>query len=228
MPNVIVVYLDPSYTKYYINHKHPVDMKDAFRKETGIGGAGNIRPPVSAALAFFQLFEEMGGDLMPQRDYVQYYLQQCRDCPDSLEKRQYEVAMRNPKVNQCFEARVYRNFYPSFVDQLHVWGMLAKTDDSDKKLLFDRCIIDTERDVSGKTDLLLYRGTQCITVALRVGTNNARVAQDHKQQFRGGLSHETLTIILPVDDTRKRELPGNKRWYVYPLDFLPLIARTMS
>jgi hypothetical protein len=189
---------------------HPVDLKDAWRKETNRGGMGDIKPPTPAADAFFHLYlEEKGGDLPTQGEYAAY-------CA-TLWHEWYQLL--TPLVRQCFEARLYRNFYPSFIDSIHVWALLGTRYYANNHLVFDRCILDTYADVVTKADLLTYRGEECLRIALRIASYAARQAGHWKQAYRQTLDRQSaqpcVEILLPLS----RAKIGGKRWYHWPEDF---------
>lgn len=187
--------------------EHPVDMCDGLRGETNKGGAGDRRPPTPVAEEFFSLLAQQRGALMTQAVFA-----------DHCERQWAEwFATLSVYEQRCFRARLYRNFYPSFIDQLHVWSLLGTRYYANGALVFDRCLIDTQHDVHLKTDLMVYRREECINIGLQVGTQAAWHA--HHTPGKHATPTERVTILLPI---HARAKIGGKRWYHWPEDFKPL------
>lgn len=195
--------------------EHPIFMCKSLRRETCNGGAGDIRPPSPVADAFFRLLHLRGGGLPTQEEFWNY-------CA-SLKDWAPWLAQQTSYAQRCFRARLYRNFYPSFVDSLHVWSLLGTRYCVDGRQVFDQCIIDTRQDVITKTDILVYRLPHIISIALRVESPAATRAALRYKPLRGGYEDTTKVVLtLPLTS---RPLVGGKRWYHWPDDFQPLFHR---
>ena len=159
------------------------------------GGEGDMAglPPVSSALMFLELVKLNDG-LFTQSDYFDHCVRRWGEWYDG----QPEL------LQQGIKAKAFGNFYPSFIDSLHVWSLLSETGTC------DRCFLNSTDDVHKDTDLTIYMDGRSVVVALIGPTARARKCRDYKQKFRGA-STESVTVQLPWNRPRD---PGNKRWYV--------------
>jgi hypothetical protein len=198
---------------------HPVDLKPDWRAATQRGGAGDVMPPTPAADAFFTLYLEVnkGHRLPTQQEYADY-------CCDVWSD--WFTGYLTRFVQQCFVARLYRNFYPSFVDSVHVWALLGTRYAVHGHLVFDHCVLDTYEDVIQNSDLLVYRGEECLRIALRSQTRQARedawYKQTHRQPHRVEDGERLVHLSLPID---VRARVGGKCWFQWPVHFKPIFRK---
>lgn len=156
-------------------------------------GPGNLMTPTSAMAVFFDLLAK-NGRLFTQREYVDYAWTVWSEWKKTLTDTE----------TLGIEARLYRNFYPSAIDSMHVWALLVET------RAFAYCSLDTAHDALGKTDLtVVSKDRRVVKVALLSGTAYSKRWTSYKRKARGEV-RGTVDIILPMN--RPRE-PGNKRWY---------------
>jgi len=115
--------------------------------------------------------------------------------------------------------RLFRNFYPSAIDSLHVWAMLVETG------RFDRCVVSTKDDVVGKTDISVWAidADTPIQVALHVDNEYTRRWTAYKRSARGDVPTGLVDVMLTLDRPRR---PGNKRWYT--VEDLTLVLQAAS
>lgn len=101
-------------------------------------------------------------------------------------------------------AKLYRNFYPSAIDSLHVWAMLADTG------AFEMCLMSATEDAIGKSDLVLRSGSREFRIALQINTSQSRNDRQHKKLNRNNDEPDCIEVWLSLDEPKA---PGNKRWY---------------
>jgi hypothetical protein len=198
---------------------HPVDLKPDWSSVTRRGGTGDVMPPTPAADTFFTLYLEVlqGRRLPTQREYAEY-------CVGAW--REWFTGQLTRYVQQCFVARLYRNFYPSFVDSIHVWALLGTRYAVNGRLVFDQCVLDTYADVIQNSDLLAYRGEECLRIALRSQTRQARedawYKQTHRQPHHVEDGERLVHLVLPID---VRARIGGKCWFQWPAHFVPVFRK---
>jgi hypothetical protein len=157
-------------------------------------GPGNLLTPTPGMEVFFDFLQRRGGKLFSQREYV-LFAWQCW-----AEWRTELSAIQRKGVS----ARIARNFYPSAIDSIHVWGMLV---DSGR---FDRCVIDTAVDAIGKVDITIFPFNSLpIKIGLFPDTEESRKWRAHKAKYRG-VGTEMVDLVLSMD---REQSPGGKRWY---------------
>ena len=101
--------------------------------------------------------------------------------------------------------RLYRNFYPSMIDSLHVWALLAETQ------LFDVCFLDSTADAVAKTDLTLVKGSTEYRIALFAGSKRSVNDRLFKLKNRNTESEVLcIDVVLPME---RKQSYGKKRWY---------------
>ena len=168
---------------------NPIDWADREVANT----FGNLLTPTSAMAVFFDLLTQYG-NLFTQSEYVRGAWVTWGDWKSELE--------RDAIVK--IEARLYRNFYPSAIDSLHVWALLVESGQ------FARCILDTAQDAYSKTDLTVWTCEGNLAkIALSAGNKYSQQWARYKRRVRGGAS-DAINILLPMN---RRKFPGNKRWY---------------
>lgn len=102
------------------------------------------------------------------------------------------------------KGRIYCNFVPSFIDTLHFWALLVEAGE------FDTCIIDIQKDVVSKTDMVVRKKDFQATLALAIDSKDSKGWQKYKKRVRGDAPGGTIKIPLSMKRPRS---PGNKRWY---------------
>lgn len=109
-------------------------------------------------------------------------------------------------------SRLYRNFYPSAIDSLHVWAMLVETG------CFACCALDVMKDAVDKTDLTVWTlDRQCVKICLYVDSPNCKWWTRYKRSIRGKAAG-AIDLILKMERPKG---VGNKRWYTLE-DLLPV------
>lgn len=206
---VSLIYISSETIVNYVS-KNPVNWLEDFKgmaKRGGIGDQAGVTP-TPAIQEFLELYHDTKS-LFTQRDYRDWCFKRWRNW---LEEK--------PKAQQDGVAvKLYRNFYPSMIDSLHVWAMLAET----KK--FDVCVLDSTEDAIGKTDLTLRQNEIMHRIALQIGTKSGIDNRKYKCKHRnGGQEIERIEIWLPMSRSRT---PGNKRWYELD-DFSKLLGQMES
>lgn len=213
-----------SFTSEYVKNyilDNEVNLVDKYKKTASRGGLGDKAgmPPISNVLLFFELLYEKG-DLFLQEDYWNYCLKRWKETSPEwcrmIFTEKYLVDLDDHgrlmkegdrtehesswPVATGLKAKCFRNFYPSFIDTLHVFGLMTESD------LFSRIEINTEEDVKSDFDIHATdkHGVECRFAIL------ARKSNSVKQFIRKG-SDVKNNIILALPMQRKRE--GGKRWF---------------
>ena len=101
-------------------------------------------------------------------------------------------------------AKLYRNFYPSMIDSLHVWSMLCESGS------FDMCLLSATEDAIGKSDLVLRNGAKELRLALLGPTSRASDDRSYKIAHRNNGSADCIEVKMPFNYHKS---PGNKRWF---------------
>jgi len=190
MRDIHLAYFASSYIVQFIV-EHPVLWPDRVLANT----LGNRLTPSPAMGVFFDLLT-FSNCLFTQKEYSDYAWSVWADWHRELsEGERFGV-----------EARLWRNFYPSAIDSLHVWSLLVESGN------FSQCVLSTASDAIGKTDLTVWtkQGKE-IKIALRIGGDYSQGWSDYKRQRRNGYEGViAIDLILPMERPRS---PGNKRWY---------------
>lgn len=165
------------------------------------GAGGNLRTPESAIGEFVNFLREKDA-LFTQREFTSYCFTKWKDWIRTISddgKFTREERLKGLRV------RLERNFYPSFIDSLHVWSLLSEAK------WFDTCLIDPVRDAYSKADLILIKDESLTKIAL-LGPFDAIRDRTYKRKNRGNRNdYESIyEFILPKDRPRS---PGNKRWW---------------
>jgi len=174
--------------------KHPVNWANRdLAKRGGMGDSAGM-PPTPAVREFLSLLRQTH-DLFTQDAFASHCQHAWSDWWDTLNDRQ----------QLGVTAKLYRNFYPSLIDSLHVWSLLVEAQ------WFDRCIMDSCDDATGDTDLTLTRDDKTIRVALIGPTAAAQEDRHFKRTYRhNGVPVSCYTVQLPA---QRPMAPGNKRWF---------------
>lgn len=177
---------------------HPINWKEDFKNEVMLGEMADRAgmTPTPAIEAWIELYVD-SRQLFTQAEYVDY----CFSLPEWLpwirEKTSDEL--------EAIEAKLYRNFFPSAVDSLHVHSMVSESG------IFDTCFLDTYDDAIGKTDITVRKGDVKIAVGLLGPTKNASVSSSYKHRFRAA-PVDTPRVEVQMD-IKHPKTPGNKRWF---------------
>ncbi len=175
--------------------RHPIDWDNRERaKRGGVGDQAGVTP-TPAVEEFLRLYLDRR-DLFTQRDYMYHCWDQWRDW-----------IVDKPKEQKLgVKAKLYRNFYPSMIDSLHVYAMLVEMD------AFDTCVLNSSEDAIGKSDLILTSREREIRLAL-IGPKQAAVDdRAYKLAHRNEGTSELECIEVVLRDEYPM-YPGNKRWY---------------
>lgn len=191
--SVALVYIKSQTILAFLD-SHPIDWSDKeLAKRGGIGDQAG-RPPTPSVREFLVLLRQERG-LFTQEAFVIHCAQVWATWWNTLSKH-HQAGVK---------AKLYRNFYPSLIDSLHVWSMLVEAQ------WFDRCVLDSCDDATGDTDLTLSRDSLTIRIALIGPTKAAITDRQYKRTVRnGGHDTEVVTVQLPRD---RPFGPGRKRWY---------------
>lgn len=167
--------------------------------------AGDLLTPTPAMAEFFRLLTKTG-NLPTQKEYAEFCWQDWQTWRATLTDDQARGV----------SWRLYRNFYPSAIDSLHVWALLVESG------RFDKCILDTADDACGKTDISVWpvMNGDPIKIALYSGSKESRRRTAYKRSHRGIVDPSAIDVILPMD---RPKYPGNKRWYTMD-DLQPVFA----
>ena len=178
---------------------HPIVWSDPKLTD----GDGNKKTPTPAVEVFYKLIAQTER-LFTQDDYWEYARQEWYDW----------LSQQTEPVFYGLKARRFRNFYPSCIDTLHAWALLAESGH------FAYCILDPIRDAVAKTDISVHTlDGRSIGVALYVASERSEAWTKYKRTYRGKVEN-VIDVCLPM--TRRRK-PGNKRWYCID-DFAPVYA----
>lgn len=192
-----LIYMSSRHIIEYIT-RHPVAWMDDKKAMAELGGVGDRAgvPPVPSVEMWINCLREKE-QLFTQNDYVRH----CFTDP------RWSAWMRGKPDAQVegLSVKLSRNFYPSMIDSLHVWALLAETG------LFDSCIVETDRDAISKVDMTVTVDGHRLALAIRGPTPEATQAKDYKARHRGtGDSRDAIELALSI---RKPRSPGNKRWF---------------
>lgn len=208
---IVLLYFPSRYIVEYIS-KHPIDWGDRELARRGGDGDRAGIPPTPSVQEFLSLLSERR-ELFTQREFWDYCAAKWQDWLDGqVRKFQTWPEYSRPRVVDGLRAKAFRNFYPSMIDSLHAWSMLSETG------MFDRCIMDTYDDATGKSDITVTgHGVDC-RIALIGPTKYATQDRTFKEQHRAGYEDANKSVLVQMPEERERQ-PGNKRWY-RPSDFL--------
>jgi hypothetical protein len=177
--------------------RNPIDWDD--RELAKRGGAGDQAgvPPTPTVEEFFGLLLDKQG-LFTQRQYWEH----CWRKWNGWIKEKPEQQQRGVK------AKLYRNFYPSYIDSLHVWSILCESGE------FDQCVLNSTEDAVGKTDITVRRGDRVYRIAIVGPTDHAVNDRAYKVAYRG--DGETVAHVVLQMPIAYEKNPGNKRWFRSP------------
>jgi hypothetical protein len=187
--------------------EHPIDWSN--REMASLGGLGDQANPkqvLPMVEMFIRLLAEKKG-LFTQAEFADYCFRAYAPWPPE-------------KYREGVKAKMYRNVYPSMIDHLHVFALLAES------RIFKSVDYDTSDDVLKKLDIVLTRvDDRHLGLAIRAGTAGAKWAEVYKKIFRG-VSVSPFPVIPIVLDMKRRgptsRGAGNKRWFILE-DFLEAI-----
>lgn len=174
---------------------NPIDWnedKKALAKRGGAGDQAGVTP-TPAVEEFLSLLIKKRG-LFTQEEYLQHCVSQWKDWAVS----------KTPEQKFGIKAKLYRNFYPSMIDSIHVWAMLCESG------MFELCFLSATEDAIGKSDLILRSGNRELRLALMGPTTQASEDREYKINHRGNGEVGCIEIRLSLVHPKS---PGNKRWF---------------
>ena len=119
---------------------------------------GNVLTPTPAFSIFFELLREKE-DLFTYEEYIN----------SSFLKWQEFFTTLTEEVKNGLKCRLQRQFYPSAIDSLYIWALLVESNQ------FSICLLDTEKDVVSKTDLIVFsKDGEKIRIAHRSNSQRAQ------------------------------------------------------
>lgn len=192
-----LIYMSSRHIVDYLT-RHPIMWLDDKKWMAEIGGPGDKAglPPIASVELWIECLRRKER-LFSQEEYVEHYFGNAK----------IAAWLRGKPLEQVEGVRVkqYRNFYPSMIDSLHVWALLAETG------LFDSCIVETDRDAISKVDMIVTTEGHRLSLAIRGPTEDATRAKNYKGKYRNtGDSRNAIELALSI---RKPRSPGNKRWF---------------
>lgn len=193
MPGKTLLYIPSDEIVDFVS-RNPIDwdVKEYARR----GGSGDQAgmPPTPAVEEFLDLLLERCA-LFTQREYWVH----------CWHKWNIWIAGKPTEQQRGVKAKLYRNFYPSMIDSLHVWSMLCESG------MFDTCVLNSLEDAIGKTDLMVRSKQRILRIAFLGPTDSAVSDRAYKMQHRnGGQDVHCVEIQMPKEYPRQ---PGNKRWF---------------
>lgn len=194
MAGITLLYISSAEIVRFVT-KNPINWLDRYKEYAMRGGYGDQAgvTPTPAVEEFLRLLTERKR-LFTQGEYVEWCRTVWGDWRSGLSTEQaYGV-----------KAKLFRNFYPSMIDSLHVWSLLSESGE------FDSCVLNSHEDAIGKTDLTVFRGNEVIRLALMAPGSKARADRNYKIAYRA--TDRDACIELPLDLDAPKS-PGNKRWY---------------
>lgn len=207
MSGITLIHIPSDTIVRYIS-QNPINWSSRELAKRGSYGDQAGITPTPAAEEFFRLLIEKR-ELFTQGDYMRH----CWDRWDDWIRPKPDIQ------KQGIKAKLYRNFYPSMIDSLHVWAMLAEAK------AFDSCVLNTTEDAVGKTDLILTSGNKEIRLALHC--ESATSDRQYKLQYRHTEVRDLscINVILPKAYPRS---PGNKQWYTLQLVMSAIIGNSIK
>ncbi len=180
---------------------NPVDMFNEWRKETNQGGLADRQSPTPVMGHLLSLYLEKG--LFTQKEGIDYTLDQFKNWH----------LLTNSKFKMAYAARIGRNFYPSFMNQIHVLSFFSELG------CFDQWCWAIHDDIVNKRDIIVKYGDKPpIAFDLYASSKVSSSAYNYKQEYRktnSGLNYKVYPIPL---DIRRNYTPGGMHWYC-PKDF---------
>lgn len=192
-----LIYMSSRHIVEYIA-QHPIMWMEDKKEMADRGGAGDKAglPPVPSVELWIGCLRGKER-LFSQDEYAEHYF-----CNSRI-----KAWLQGKPSDQIEGVRVkqYRNFYPSMIDSIHVWALLAETG------LFDSCIVETDRDAISKIDMTVTAEGHRLSLAIRGPTPEATRAKAYKDKYRGiGQAAKAIELALSINKPRA---PGNKRWF---------------
>ncbi len=178
-------------TEVTLENKKKVKLGD-LAKRNGVGDTAGVTP-TPAVEEFLNLLIEKRG-LFTQDEYMRYCVKKWNGWATS----------KTPDQKFGIKAKLYRNFYPSMIDSLHVWSMFCESG------MFEVCFMSATEDAIGKSDLILRSGSKELRIALVGPTGRASQDRAYKLEHRNNGEAGCIEIKLPFD---REKSPGNKRWF---------------
>lgn len=204
MPRQTLIHVSPEYIVNFVS-ENPVNWLDGLTDGNGlhyarIGGMGDSAgvTPTPAMEAFFAKFI-LDKALFTQLEYADY----CFLLP---EWKTWGTEL-HPEQVRGVKAKLFRNFYPSAVDSLHVYSMLVASGE------FDSVYIDTYEDAIGKVDITVQKASAVYRLALYASSKASVSSANYKQRYRSNgddVETDLIRVVLPM---ARPKSPGKKRWY---------------
>lgn len=192
-----LIYMSSRHIVDYIT-RHPIYWLDDKKDMASLGGSGDRAglPPVASMELWIGCLRKHER-LFTQQEYAEH----CFSNPRWMEW----LRGKNPEHIEGVRVKLFRNFYPSAIDSLHVWALLAETG------LFDSCLVETDRDVLSKVDMIVTTGNYKLPLAIRGPTQEATATKAYKDRYRNnGQAKNAIELAMSI---RKPRIPGNKRWF---------------
>jgi hypothetical protein len=192
-----LIYMSSRHIVDYVS-RHPIMWLDDKKWMADIGGPGDKAglPPVPSVELWIECLRNKER-LFTQDEYTAHYF--------GNQRISAWLRGKSPEQIEGVRVKQYRNFYPSMIDSLHVWALLAESG------LFDSCIVETDRDAISKVDMTVITEESRLALAIRGPTEDATRAKSYKGKYRGtGDSRNAIELALSI---RKPRAPGNKRWF---------------
>lgn len=192
-----LIYMSSQHIMDYVE-QHPIMWMDDKKEMASLGGAGDKAglPPVPSVELWIRCLRTKE-QLFTQEEYAKFCF--------ADDKWSAWLRGKHAEALEGLRIKLYRNFYPSMIDSLHVWALLAETG------LFDSCIVETDRDAIAKVDMTVTTKGHRLALALRGPTPDATWAKQYKAQYRNnGQARDAIELALSI---RKPRSPGNKRWF---------------
>lgn len=172
---------------------HPIDWADEHKDKAKRGGVGDLLTPTPAVEEFLNLLIDQRG-LFTQEEYMRYCVGKWSEWAQS----------KTVDQKWGIRTKLYRNFYPSMIDSLHVWAMLCESG------MFEMCFLSATEDAIGKSDLVLRSGSKELRLALLGPTSQAGDDRKYKIGHRNNGEAGCIEVQLSLNYPKN---PGNKRWF---------------
>lgn len=174
--------------------RNPIDWDNQeYAKRGGIGDRAGVTP--TPAVEEFISLLQLKTRLFTQEEYMKHCWEAWREWIfDKPKDQKYGI-----------KAKLYRNFYPSMIDSLHVWAMLCESQ------MFDACVLSSAEDAIGKTDLIVRSKYLEYRIAIIGPNQKAMDDRQYKVKHRSGSDDKVcIELQMPINYAKS---PGNKRWF---------------
>lgn len=177
---------------------NPIDWRNEHKLTAKRGGYGDQAgpTPTPAVEEFLKMLQDRRA-LFTQQEYAVWCFRAWFDW----------IGPKHRLQKLGVHTKLYRNFYPSMIDSLHVWAMLVESG------RFDACVLDSADDAIGKTDLTVTAGDATFRLALIGPTAQAATDRAYKIERRSTDRSACIEIAMQIGAPKS---PGNKRWHKAP------------